>query len=256
MKVNVIGGVSDSGRISIESDLFISTARINRHGDIVQETKRKSPFRVFLSKCSRFPIPRLVSVALQMLGNSKDLLSSVGGFAFIYIVVFLVGKYIPRKPLLPLNSWYGDLLFASFSIIFFLLYARFFVAKYHAAEHMAINSYEKTGSVDIDDIRKGKRIDIYCGGRFVFPMILMVILLNALNLDSAIAYIIGLGCIFEIDSRVIKWSRIPVFAQASWLLQKYVTTQKPGAQELLVAQRALQGLVAAHEELGRESSKS
>ena len=130
------------------------------------------------------------------------------------------------------------------------------IAKWHGAEHMTIAAYESTGLTDLETIEKQSPIDPHCGGRFLIGVVAAQQVSNLVTnayvpnqLLLAFLYVIFINAaMMEIVLRVDAWKgldKLPVTAQASYLLQKYFTTGQPGIQELRTAQRAMMELIAA-----------
>lgn len=123
------------------------------------------------------------------------------------------------------------------------------IRRFHGAEHKVLESYLKHGSIDDEQILLTSRISDRCGGKLLLPLLiagpLSVYLSQQTHFNLVLTNLAMVEIILGIDF-LIKWSKIPVFAQASRAIQ-YMTTGEPGEHELQTAKTALIGLIEAHE---------
>jgi hypothetical protein len=126
-----------------------------------------------------------------------------------------------------------------------------FVARsrpWHGAEHMTIAAYERSGSTRPCDVQCESPINDHCGGRLVLPLLLVGTVWAAAPIRSRVLRLILGAVLVEAGLQVERlwgWDRIPVFAQASRLLQR-CTTRQPDEQHLAVARIAMAALLKAH----------
>lgn len=248
MPVNIVGGNSASGQISILSDEFTATAQSDKDGRITCNIQRHSRLSRFFYKHKRFPIPRLIRLMLFLVNSLTRKGRLILGICLLGLVLIavLLQKYLSGS-----STFLGQYLWVTNVTVTFgaLLYIRRHIATWHGAEHMAIAAYERTGSTDIKQISQESRVDDDCGGRLFPPFIAVTIVAKfvaiSLGVNYTIVYLIALECMLWVDT-LKGWDKIPGTSHASRLLQKYITTRTPGTQELLVAQRALQELIATH----------
>lgn len=115
---------------------------------------------------------------------------------------------------------------------------------------MAIATYNRTGSTDIEDIAKESPVHDKCGTRLYLPIMAGMIIAEFVAKNFGVSHVITplailLGVLW-MDS-LIGWDKIPGISHAARLIQKHITTCVPKEQELLTAQRAMQELIAAHQ---------
>ena len=246
-QVRIVGGKSTAGRVSILSDEFVATAHSERDGEITCKVKRHSPLSRFLYKNKRLPIPRLVRMilffAVSMTRKGWVLLG-------LYVLgIVLLDKFFPTGSAVSAflkQYWW---LFYALIQVGALTYIHRRIATWHGAEHMAIAAYNRTGSTDTHAIACECPVHDKCGGRLILPLVVGMIIANLvakiLGVSETIGLLAILECILWVDT-LNGWDKIPGTSQASYLLQRWVTTRYPGEQELQTAQRALHELVAAH----------
>lgn len=267
MKMKIIGGKSTARRISILSEEFVSTARSNEDGNVTCKVKRHSPLSRFLYRNENLPMPKFVRMVLFF----ADSMTKKGWvFLGLYVLIValmekyllsgsllltLAGKYQPGLLDTSSASSFSFLLFSAMCVTLTAMgvtYTQRRIASWHGAEHMAIAAYTRTGSIEIRDIARECPVNDKCGGRLVLPLlvgaVVAVIAADILAVSTVITYVAMLESVMWIDS-LKGWDKIPGTSQASHLLQKWITTCEPGAQELRTAQLALRELIAAHNPL-------
>lgn len=252
------GGKSRPGSITIASDMFVSTAR--REDGQISCLVERIPEKIKDLHAMNVPyMPKTVRLAifLKETMTKKDLV--------ILFIFFVIGYAIMN--LLNLagmesgtseNFWLSNIfLFAIFGVVM-----RTKIASWHAAEHMAIAAYRRSGATSIDMMKKEDPVDPNCGTRLYLPSLLAVQLVDwvveafasdgntAIVLAMAV-FIVSMECVLQIDAW-IGFNNLVVAREASFIIQKYIGTKRPGDTELLVAQRALLELIAAH---GNEEPK-
>lgn len=136
---------------------------------------------------------------------------------------------------------------------------------YHGAEHKAVNAYEQ--EKDLDDvvaIQGCSRIHPRCGTNLVFVILFLMALYfpnpdARLNLVfSGLYSVTALGLSLELFRQLI---RFPKFVLTRMMLfggrqlQKFVTTKEPDDDQIRVASKALQ-LVLALESMGASKAKN
>ena len=254
--MKIVGGSSYSGKISIFSDQFVAIARSSRRGVITCEVTRRPVVSNFLSRHKYLPMPLLVKMLLRLIEDfTKKQWLFIGLFAFlIYGIGPILRNIYPPRPDAVTYKALGPCLWilnAAF-IVYVLTYMRRYIATWHGAEHMAIAAYERNGSTSIEQIAQECPVNDQCGGRFSAPIIMAILtsvfVSESIGVNQTVVCLMFLECILWVD-RLIGFEKIPITSHLSHLLQKYITTQKPGTQELLTAQQALLGLIAAHENI-------
>ena len=250
MQVKIIGGKSSHGRVSIISQEFVATA-CDEGGDITCEVKRHPYLLRFLFKNKRLLIPRVVRMALLLAGGMTGRGRMLLGLYVLGMALLMARSSTSSTSGTLVSSFLKQYWWAVYVIILpaILLYTRCRIATWHGAEHMTIAAYDRTGSTDIKQIAQECPVHDKCGGRLLLPIILGAIiarlLANNLGVSDVIVSLVALECVLWVDT-LRGWDKIPGTSHVSHLLQKYATTRTPGPQELLTAQRAIQGLVAQY----------
>lgn len=252
MKIRIVGGMSLSSQISIVSNEFAATAICSPEtGNISCNVRRLSWLSRFLHNSQRFPWPRLLRLALFLFNSLTKRGWVILGFStFATILLYYYSPAIAEKfhPLMRLLFYY-QLVFNTAFLALYLAMASRFVASWHGAEHMVIAAYDRTGSTDLEAIRKEVPVHDKCGGRLLLPSIVASVVAEVIaiffDLNKALVLIATFEAVLWVDT-LIGWHNIPITSHASHVLQKYVTTRMPGERELLTAQRAMKELVAAH----------
>ncbi|OGZ57488.1 MAG: hypothetical protein A3A00_00330 [Candidatus Spechtbacteria bacterium RIFCSPLOWO2_01_FULL_38_20] len=230
--VKIFGGFSFPKKITVVSNKFRSLAKYNSDTQKIETTvKPLSDFQkklintVWLPRTLRNPILVYGLMWFALFGSMES--STVSLVRLISTVSF-------------------------FTLGFWFISKR--IAKWHGAEHMTIEAYLTEGDTSTEGIKKYSPINKRCGGRFLLPWLMVVVVFNFLNLGNWFITL-GIVTILELD-RFIPMHKVPVFRQASYLLQKYITTKEPNERELLTAQKAMLLLIEAHEELEQKQQKS
>ncbi len=253
-KVKIIGGFSSDHRISIQSNEFRVTARYDQQsGEISTEVKRLPRLSRFLYTLDRLPIPRLVVVLLFILGQLKIKVSQALVVALVILVALTMGVLSPHTPSapgqhlpVPYPTWIELFVF----MLLFMAYSKLYIAPWHGAEHMAIAAYQRTGATSLAAFQQESPVHPKCGGRFFLP----IVVLQVVAAFSATSLWFGhplfffgavLECTLWLD-KLVGLDRLPITAQASRLLQQYVTTRQPTQKELRTAQVALRKLLEQH----------
>jgi len=214
----VLGGESQEGGITIYSKHNSHTA--------VHEGDDGPVCRI---SCSSKKNPDLSNT--KSLGNTFIWCFTVLGFGFITVV-------IPEFLGVPFwLQWF--IIFAWLSLVLFLPMRK--IAKWHAAEHMAIYAYTRLGSTDLAIIRRMKWVNDLCGTRFlaifVFAWIFAPLLTMVFYPSSVVWWwliLVGTGFIME---KYFKGKPFAVFI--SRLIQHFFTTKEPDECALRTAQAAM-----------------
>lgn len=253
MRVQIVGGMSTPGSITIQSADFISRAQCGSDGQITYETRPAPKISKFLYKLNEYPIPRTLMLLLFLFNSlsrtTKIILASVLAFD-------LWGKFLspetPPTPMPPVDDGFSIAPYL-FQMGFYTFVLLFFnrVAPWHAAEHKVIAAYRDSGSIDLVDIENASRIDRACGGRFPFPFILGSLfagfISDTLSISPLLCSLLVCEAMLWID-RLVGFSNIRLTWFASRMLQTHLTTREPGLREICTAQTAMRNLIACHEQ--------
>lgn len=245
-RVKVIGGVSNTHEITILSDRFIAKARhrpTTKGYKIECETKSYPVFLQFILRCRWLPIPRVIRLLIFLVAT--------GGWPVLILPAIIGFRFLPiDTPFhrVELEKWAIAMIVIG-ALAFALLLVKLFAASWHGAEHKAIAAYLRSGSTDIEAIKAESPVNEKCGGRLFLLVILAKVFAFTLPPYLAIpwwaVWLIVVEAGLWIDA-IIGFHRLPIFAQSSKLLQRYITTKEPEEHELRTAQIAMQQLLAAH----------
>lgn len=120
------------------------------------------------------------------------------------------------------------------------------LAKYHGAEHKAINTVEAGEVPTLENLKKASRISRRCGTIFltIFMFIFAILLVFS---NELVAFFVATSVGYELFVSEQKWlvkSLSPIVYLAI-LIQKYLTTREPDEEHLLVAQVGILHIKAA-----------
>ncbi len=240
MSLNILGGSSTVGSISITSDEFCSTARYSkRTGKISYKVKPLPRLVKFVLKAEkRYLIPQTLKLLAFFIGNLK-LRDLIFISALICVVRLLEselrGKIAGSQIIILTTVW-----------LVLLLFVKIKIAGFHGAEHMAIAAYERNESTDLCSVNKESPINPKCGGRMALPLALTVLVLIYFNLHWSF-FILSTEAMLWIDKK-IGFDKIPIFSQSSILLQRYITTAYPTEHQTRTAQIAMIALIGTSED--------
>src|SRR3989344_2068506 len=241
--IKIIGGRSLSHRIAFISETYVAEARCNKTGKITTSIRPLPKFIIVLLRVNHF-IPE----TLRMFAFVMGLMSPKMRILLIFYLSF--GLYLQIK-MKDIETAISDRASLSILLPLLALELAFFVgafvfvrrlASWHGAEHMTIAAYERTRSIEIKDIESDSPIHPKCGGRLALPLFLVSGIAVALSKEFDISAFVFAVPLFEIILWIDKlkgFDKIPLFSQASKLLQRYFTTKKPGKLEIETAQAAI-----------------
>lgn len=249
-KVRIVGGMSLPGRIALHSQTHVAIATHKGDGEVELRVRRRLVAPVADSTLERYT-PWTIRMIRHFLGDMTP--RDRTQFLIAGAVIYLLDRagFMATGPGLPgwLVNALGLLVLAGFVYL---------TRPWHAAEHMAVESYANgEGSARHSDIARADRVSPRCGGRFVLPFIILAFvwerLLGYTGLSERavpyVAMILTIEVAFAFD-KLVGWYKVPVFREASQLLQCHLTTAAPGALPLYTAEIALVGLINAAERVG------
>ncbi len=246
-RIEIVGGHSSHGSITIQSDRFTSNVQVDGSG-VVHRTVQPTPPAARLVAMARHPlVPRVAKISAFIVAefSRKELALFAGLIIFVNGLGYLLPHFNRTRSLAETIG---------FNLLFWAVVGwrvRLLISPWHAAEHMAIATYRRLGSVRLSDMRQASRVDPSCGGRLFAPILLASYLGTAIERQFGLNYWAGYLLLVEGFLRLdeaVGLDRVPVFGHLSRLLQQYVTTQEPEDHHLEVARHALLGLLIAHNE--------
>lgn len=255
--IEIVGGASTSGTVSICSSDFNATAFC--HGNKIYAYAVAIPrVNKFLDRNVWF-IPQFVQLASFLVTSLPRrtlialLASSTGTSLFLY---FLLSWLKPHQGAVAHPPPLAYACIGLMAAVAWVVTQRRYIGPWHAAEHMTIAAYGRLKTTELEDARKESRIDPACGGRFLFPLMIDCLLTRLVGKYlgtgawTFVFLIVAIEITLQLDYRV-GLARIPIFKQASELLQRHVTTREPEEIHLRVARAALMALVAKHQQTSK-----
>lgn len=121
------------------------------------------------------------------------------------------------------------------------------IGKYHAAEHMAYDAYQKNEDLTIENVAKHSRISASCGTNLVMFVLLFVVVGNLIIPNIWITLFLSFAVgyeVYRIERGFIRKIVSPLYmlgGAVQWLL----FTSQPSQKELEVAIRAIKELEEA-----------
>jgi len=265
MSIKILGGHSQCREISISSVEFVSTAKCDENGKITCQVKSYPPVIAFLRRHRRWPIPGLIRLMIvigsQFNGKQRWLYftTPISMLIIAWTQRFLFPANLKISQVVsPWQLWVDSLILVVILIALLGRKKESFTT-WHGAEHMVIGAYDRYGSTELEIIAKQDRFHPKCGGRLLLPFVIVFVVGLSLSTRAQANLFFGTLLFWEVVlvelvllvDRLIGWDKIPITAQASWLLQRYVTTRQPGELELRTAQTALIELLRTpHKYLG------
>jgi hypothetical protein len=139
-------------------------------------------------------------------------------------------------------------------IVYILAYMKW-KACWHGAMNMVMSAYERSGKTDSASIAAESSIYPKAFDRFYIPFgiggAVALALATFLGLDKVLFSAIFIEVMLWLDFK-IGFGTMPGTKQASCLFQKIVSVKPPTGEQILVAQRAMQSLIEAHQEKFKE----
>lgn len=168
--------------------------------------------------------------------------------AILIISVFkLLGSYSGIELKLIFNSTENNSILQNYYLL--ILGAIFIkisnIGKYHAAEHMVANTFDKNGALTIANVRKSSRVHRSCGANFfVFLFSINILLINIFDNNAFnffIAYIIAYE-LFIVRNKIAQIFFKPFYWLGS-LLQYLLLTSPPKDEHLQIAIESMNELL-------------
>lgn len=263
--VNVVGGMSMPGSISIISENFQATASWPNDSSVpmVEVKSLNSKVQEILKKKNVPKIVRLIVFLFSQL--NWMIILAVAFIAFLEffpalnplrLLLQISNTNIPK--LSPLGSQL--VMWALVAVqLGYMAWMMRGVRKFHAAEHMVIAALRNERNLQMSCVKRQDRIDPYCGGRFILPLILAMVVLSqpvsvflrtlpifsvlpTMTFDVMITFIVY-EWVLQVDA-AIGWWNIKLFRWASYFLQKFLTTAPPDEKHLQIARAAMLKIIS------------
>lgn len=230
------------GRSGLNSVLFIgekyrAIARF-KDGEIITETWAKKGHKGIFTVLSRIPFVRAFSLLVELAIDYWRL------FLFYIIALFLLKLFLLGTSntnfshTIPINTIV--MLFG------FLMIAGLFIkitpiGKYHSAEHMTANAYDRDTNITLEKVKKQPRTHKNCGTNLVISIFICFCILFMIFGDAFWVFPVSWSIGYEIwrGEPKIFWDAILAIGKAA---QYFLFTSKPKEKHLLVAIAAIRKL--------------
>jgi uncharacterized protein YqhQ len=250
--MKIVQGLGTPTGVSLGSHEYVATVRRMRDGTLTSHVRKRGASELWLMR-SRWFFPKFLRMFVLIVMSLPVRVQLV----FLGMVCGFIGLLLYASPekveaTMDTYSLLIDTILkgVTFTIVGFTLWR---ARGHHASEHMTINAYEQFGEKASERIHEASRVHRYCGGRFLFPSLLIGVLgmFLRVNAHPDIALFVSLGLLelmFWVDA-FAGLHNIAVTNKASTLLQTYVTTRPPTKDELEVGRTALSALIAVHQKV-------
>ena len=235
--MKIYGGKAGFNSVSFTGERYESTARL-KNGKIITKTKRKKEDMKIIKVLSKVPFVRSFTLIVESVIESWKL------FLFVTIVLLLMRVFFNEKAsvglLYPIPS-NRLVLLCSILIIAGLIIKLSPIGKYHAAEHMCANSYDKGIDLALEHVKKQSRVHRNCGTNLIITFFICFVILFLVFGDSYWVLFVAWSIGYEVwrnEPKVI-WSFVLVIGK---ITQYVLYTSRAEDEHLLVAIAALGAL--------------
>lgn len=182
---------------------------------------------------------------------AKTIIESWKLFLFVTIVLLLMRVFFNGKAsvgllyLIPINSL---VLLCSVFIIAGLIIKLSPIGKYHAAEHMCANAYDKCLILTLDHVKSQSRVHKDCGTNLIVSFFVCLVILFLIFGDTPWLFLVAWSTGYELwrsEPKVI-WILVLIIGK---ITQHVLYTSKPDKIHLLVAIVALRALEKKEENI-------
>lgn len=167
----------------------------------------------------------------------------LGAFLVVFIVDSQLSLYKMQKNPPVAQSASDDYIFYGLFLAVFLV-IRFFsnTFQFHAAEHMAINTYEADKDLSEENIQTASRVHAHCGTNLVLLFLIISYLLGLTGswIDAWPFVNLLLVYAFSLEVFYLEFKPLTWFGSK---LQYYVTTRQPDNRHIKVAKLGLTRLI-------------
>ncbi|WP_164669915.1 DUF1385 domain-containing protein [Virgibacillus doumboii] len=235
--MEIYGGRAGYNSVRFKGEKYQSIARF-KDGEIWTGTKRNKGNKKIFTILAKIPFIRAFSLLLELIIDYWKLFLFYI-IAWLFINFFMIGTTNTNF----LHTFSINALVMLFCL---LIIAGLFIkltpiGKYHAAEHMAINAYEKDSNLTLEKVKKQPRTHKNCGTNLVISIFICFCILFIAFGDVFWVFPISWCIGYEIWRREPKiiWDAIFVIGKAA---QYILFTSKPEEKHLNVAIAAVRKL--------------
>lgn len=237
LKLKIYGGRAGFKYVSFTGERYRSVARL-RGGKIITATVRKKEDIGIIKVLSKVPFVRSFTLIIKTVIDSWKL------FLFVTIVLLLIRVFFNGKAsvglLYPIQSNRLVLLCSVLIIAGFIIKISP-IGKYHAAEHMCANAYDKSLNLTLDYVKSQSRVHKDCGTNLIISFLLCFVILFLVFGDNPWLFLVSYPVGYELwryEPKVI-WSIVLIIGK---ITQYVLYTSEPDDKHLLVAIVALTAL--------------
>ncbi len=231
--MKILGGMAFVNEVTFISKSYNVTARLKKQEIKVKYKEKNTDEK--LNKISEFPFIRGI---LKMLALYKSTRMPLLMLAILIILSFV------------LDILLGLIITDILILIALFIFIKFFVGKYHGAEHKVFNTWTAGKQLTLDNVKASSRVSNRCGTNLVIFIMLFYLPLS-FYLPFYISFLISLSVGYEIfrnkRKSIKKFTKI--FYKLGSLLQYVFFTAEPQEKELKVALTAFLKLQELEQEL-------
>lgn len=235
--MEIYGGRAGYNSVRFKGDKYQSIARF-KDGEIRTGTKRNERNKKIFTILAKIPFVRAFSLLFELIIDYWKLFLFYI-IAWLLINFFMIGTTNTNF----LHTFSINALMMLFSL---LITAGLFIkltsiGKYHAAEHMAINAYERDSNLTLEKVKMQPRTHKNCGTNLVISIFICFCILFMAFGDVFWVFLISWSIGYEIwrgEPKIIGDTIFVIGKTAQYIL----FTSKPEERHLLVAIEAVRRL--------------
>ncbi len=235
--MEIHGGRAGYNSVSFKGSNYQSLARF-KDGEIITVTRRKKGRKKLFIFFSKIPFVRAFSLLFELIIEYWKI------FLFFIIASFLLEFSLTGTSntnfldSIPVNTL---VMLFCFFIITGLFIKITSIGKYHSAEHMAANAYDRDSSLTLEKVKKQPRTHKNCGTNLVASIFICFCIFFVAFGDAFWLFLVSWSIGYELwrgEPKII-WDAIFVIGKAA---QYLLFTSKPDEKHLLVAIEAIRKL--------------
>lgn len=236
--MNIRSGRAGYNSVSFTGDRYEAIAKAQRDEIIAITHVRNENMGVITDLISNVPLLRSFTIIVETVISHWKL------FLFMMIASIIVNSIFSEKPdVNSLNALSNNSLIL---LIVILIISTLFikltpVSRYHAAEHMCANAYDKGLPITLDHVSTQSRVHKDCGTHLIISFIITYILLFVVFGGAPWVFLLSWAIGYEIwrSEPIILWQFILSLGKVA---QYLLFTSVPQDKHLLVAISALKAL--------------
>ncbi|WP_373894814.1 DUF1385 domain-containing protein [Virgibacillus natechei] len=242
--MEIYGGRAGYNSVRFTSEKYEAISRFTK-GEITIETRMRKREKKILVMLSKIPFVRSFTLIAEIIIEYwKRFLLVIMLFLMEFLLFGNANSYT-----IPINA----LVMLCFSLIIIGIIIKITsIGKYHAAEHMAANAYDKDPNLTLETVKKQPRTHKNCGTNLVIPIFISFFILFIVFGDPFWVYLVSWSVGYELwrNEPKIFWLAVLVIGKVA---QYVLFTSKPKEKHLNVAIEAIKKL--EEKELGGQRYK-